>query len=242
MTEVCEAKVKFVHDCWSPYASELFPDVKVIVPRVLHVEHHNLSNAYYLKGNNKQELKNFIDACRKHSTVKSIEVEALNKNWAKMYLTSNYDRTSYKSIISTGCFRKSWYVSGGFEEGTIVADSLKSFRGLISEMKEVGEIKVISKKQHKIDTNIVEYSRQYDQTLIEFILALTSKQKKALKLAINGGHYGFPRKITLENLSDKMGIALSTYQQHLQTAEQKLVSTVIDILEDGELREIGINV
>lgn len=52
---------------------------------------------------------------------------------------------------------------------------------------------------------------------------LTEKQKKALVLAVEGGYYGYPRRIKLEQLAKGAKISLSTYQFHLAKAEAKLM-------------------
>jgi hypothetical protein len=52
---------------------------------------------------------------------------------------------------------------------------------------------------------------------------ITVKQRKALELAVHGGYYDYPRKITLEDLAKQMGVSYATYQAHLRKAEQKLL-------------------
>ena len=55
---------------------------------------------------------------------------------------------------------------------------------------------------------------------------LTKKQKKALELAISNGYYYYPKKIKLEKLAEIMGVSYSTFQQHLKTAEGKLLPVI----------------
>lgn len=52
---------------------------------------------------------------------------------------------------------------------------------------------------------------------------LTGQQKTALILAVENGYYGYPRKITLEQLAKQMKLSVSTFQFHLAKAEGKLV-------------------
>jgi len=52
---------------------------------------------------------------------------------------------------------------------------------------------------------------------------LTTKQQTALRLAKQNGYYDYPRKIKIENLAEKMGIAFSTFQEHLRKAESKIL-------------------
>lgn len=73
--------------------------------------------------------------------------------------------------------------------------------------------------------------RIYQTKVNEFLVMkehpqLTSKQKEALKLAIDNGYYEVPRKITLEELSKKMGTNYSNYQVHLRKAENAVLPII----------------
>lgn len=48
---------------------------------------------------------------------------------------------------------------------------------------------------------------------------LTHRQHECYALAIQHGYYNEPKAITIQALADILGIARSTYQEHLQTAE-----------------------
>ena len=52
---------------------------------------------------------------------------------------------------------------------------------------------------------------------------LTSKQKKAIELAIKENYYDYPRKVELRDLAKIMKISYSTFQAHLRKAEKKLI-------------------
>ena len=56
---------------------------------------------------------------------------------------------------------------------------------------------------------------------------LTALQKQAIELAIQHGYYKTPRKIDLRKLAKLMNISLSTYQQHLRAAEEKLIPNIL---------------
>ena len=48
---------------------------------------------------------------------------------------------------------------------------------------------------------------------------LSQRQHECYSLAIQHGYYNEPKSITIQALADILGIARSTYQEHLQTAE-----------------------
>lgn len=52
---------------------------------------------------------------------------------------------------------------------------------------------------------------------------LTDRQHTVLDLAHRSGYYEFPRSVSGEALAESIGIARSTFHQHLRVAEQKLV-------------------
>ena len=52
---------------------------------------------------------------------------------------------------------------------------------------------------------------------------LTPKQKKILGPSLKYGYYRFPKKISLNNLSKKIGVSPSTLCVHLQKIESKLI-------------------
>jgi len=56
---------------------------------------------------------------------------------------------------------------------------------------------------------------------------LTNLQKQAIELALEKGYYKTPRKIDLRKLAKLMNLSLSTYQQHLRTAEEKLIPNIL---------------
>ena len=56
---------------------------------------------------------------------------------------------------------------------------------------------------------------------------LTQLQKQAIELAIQQGYYRTPRKIDLRKLARIMNLSLSTYQQHLRAAEEKLIPNIL---------------
>ena len=57
--------------------------------------------------------------------------------------------------------------------------------------------------------------------------ALTSKQKRAVDLAIENGYYITPRKTNLRKLARIMGISLATFEQHIRAAENKLIPDIL---------------
>jgi hypothetical protein len=57
---------------------------------------------------------------------------------------------------------------------------------------------------------------------------LTEKQRQVLMAAYKLGYYDIPRKISSEELANKMGLVDSTVVEHLRKAEQRLIRQILD--------------
>jgi DNA-binding CsgD family transcriptional regulator len=60
------------------------------------------------------------------------------------------------------------------------------------------------------------------------VSSLTDKQREALILAFTLGYFDTPRKISSEQLAEKLGIVHSTLAVHLRRAERRLLSEILN--------------
>ncbi|HYS72975.1 MAG TPA: methylated-DNA--[protein]-cysteine S-methyltransferase, partial [Thermoplasmata archaeon] len=63
-----------------------------------------------------------------------------------------------------------------------------------------------------------------------FLPGMTEKQARALLAAANAGYYEFPRNATTEEVSTSLGVARSTFEQHLNRAEHYVVRAMLPIV------------
>ncbi len=101
----------------------------------------------------------------------------------------------------------------GYNHWTIGSWDKKELIDFIKVIEKGYDGELVSINQKKI-TNFSILSMQPE---------LTSKQKRAMELAIKENYYNYPRKIELRALAKKMKISYSTFQAHLRKAEQKLI-------------------
>jgi predicted DNA binding protein len=57
---------------------------------------------------------------------------------------------------------------------------------------------------------------------------LTVKQQNAIVLAFKLGYFDTPRKVSVEELAGKIGLASSTLAVHLRRAERRLLAEILD--------------
>ncbi len=84
--------------------------------------------------------------------------------------------------------------------------------------------------QESLDDVKVEKIQQSKLTDIYFIHLrpkLSSKQKRALELALELGYYKWPKRADFAKLSKAMGVSVQTFREHLKRAEQKVMPDLI---------------
>ena len=61
----------------------------------------------------------------------------------------------------------------------------------------------------------------------DLISNLTSKQKKILNFATKFGYYDYPRKITSEELAEKIGLNKDIILENLRKSEKRIITRVL---------------
>jgi len=64
-------------------------------------------------------------------------------------------------------------------------------------------------------------------TLNSLVGSLTDKQVDALVAAYNSGYYQTPRRVNVQTIADRVRVPRTTLQEHLNKAENKLISSII---------------
>jgi O-6-methylguanine DNA methyltransferase len=77
-----------------------------------------------------------------------------------------------------------------------------------------------------------------------FLPKLTEKQAHALLAAFQAGYYQFPRNVTTQDVSEALGIARSTFEQHLNRAEHHVIQAMLPLvrMRSGRPREEALEV
>jgi hypothetical protein len=64
-------------------------------------------------------------------------------------------------------------------------------------------------------------------TLNSLVGGLTDKQVDAIVAAYNNGYYQTPRRVNVQTIADRVRVPRTTLQEHLNKAENKLISSII---------------
>jgi predicted DNA binding protein len=116
-------------------------------------------------------------------------------------------------MISSPCYSKE-----GYEVYSTVAEKPGSIKKLLSELGQIGEVRIFSIKNGLCSgTKTDRYG-------------LTVKQKQAVAAAISMGYYSWPKKVNLEELAERLGVKRRTLQENLRKAEGKILPRLLDEL------------
>ena len=171
------------------------------------------SSMFYCSGE-ENNLKRFFVDLRKDKSLVSIE-----QRGAMFFMIEKAESRAVQFFHPKLIFVKPVLVDNeGFEHWEIASWEKEIVSKFINQVKNhIEEFKLI--RFTEVPINNVFFPKLMPE--------LTSKQKEAIELAIKEGYYATPRKTDLRKLAKIMKISLSTYEQHLRAAEQKLIPNLL---------------
>lgn len=209
------AKFKIKHDCILGNRCEKFKITLQSSNPSIYTEKGKVvsSSMHYMSGD-PENMKLFVEDLSKDKKVKSVE-----RKGDMFFLLERAEEKAAKFITPKLIFTKPVLQDiNGYETWEIASWERKEVETFIKKVEKSFEnYKLLKFIEIKIDN--VFFPRLMPN--------LTDKQKKAVELAIHNGYYLSPRLIDLRKLASMMGVSLSTFQQHLRTAEEKLIPNLL---------------
>ncbi len=98
-------------------------------------------------------------------------------------------------------------------------------RSLFREFGQRGPVELIRKRE--IALSVLPSSVWVNSLFGE----LTGKQVDALLKAHRYGYYASPRQVTTESIANALGVARSTYEEHLRKAENRIMGELMPYLQ-----------
>jgi predicted DNA binding protein len=116
---------------------------------------------------------------------------------------------------------------GGWEWYRVIAFSDRDLKALFRELDSTGEVEVVSKET--VDEGTVRDTLKI--TTSNLLGRLTGNQIKALVLALDGGYYAVPKRVTTEEIATRVGLPRTTFEEHLRKAESKVLQSVAPYMQ-----------
>ena len=231
MSDLIFFEVDINHPCWFVDTTEHNPDARLKELRVVKIKGDSITNLAELTSPNP---KKDIDFIRKHKLVKRVEVVMLNIDSAILRVTSSYKAMTYKILHESKVVELETPITeGGVDKEILMAKNYKDLDRLIKGWKEEGwDVRLRRKKYVKKEDlkalDSFKSSGFFDLNSAKELL--TKKQIEVFSKACDWGYYEIPKKITIEELSVKLGISPPTMAEHLRKAEAKLMPILLKVL------------
>lgn len=107
----------------------------------------------------------------------------------------------------------------GFEYWEMASWKKEILMKFISDLKKEKGIKTIIEKFQNIKLDTIYFPK--------IMPRLSDKQREAYQLAVENRYYAFPHKVDLKDLAKIMKVTVSTFQEHLRRAEEKIMPSYV---------------
>jgi predicted DNA binding protein len=209
------AKFIIKHDCILGNRCEKF---KIILqgsnPSVYREKGKIVSSSMHYMSGEPDKINEFVKDLEKDKKVIKVE-----RKGDMFFLLEKSEENAVRFFTPKILFTKPVLIDKqGFETWQIASHERKEIENFLGKVeKHFDNYKLLKLKETKIDN--VFFPRLMPN--------LTELQKRAIELAIQNGYYKTPREIDLRKLAKLMSLSLSTYQQHLRAAEEKLIPNIL---------------
>ncbi len=112
----------------------------------------------------------------------------------------------------------------GHEHFTVLAPSRERVRVMVERIEEIGEVEL--ERVADVPGNTLDVSIPMSSVTNR----MTQRQLEALVAAIHAGYYDVPRRVSAEALAKRMGLARSTFREHLRKGERAIMGTFARLL------------
>jgi hypothetical protein len=216
--------------CWSIETTKSHHDVYLVVAGAFKIGKEIRAN-FRLVAESYEALKSYIQDIKSFNRLAK-DVFVIGKNDLEAYIHGRFptESTFYENVFSLEFMPTNITIHKGNEYWTVLVyeDKLKETLKKLSQLKDVRfEVESISKLKSLEDETPADI-------IDEISLTLSAKQKRVLVEAYKSGYFEWPRRMNLNELAGRFGIAKSTCLHHIRTAEQKILKRFIEEIKERE--------
>ncbi len=207
-------KLKIKHDCTIGNRCERFKCISYSMPLGnWHDKNYEYTSERHTIEGNEKNVREFLKNLKKDERVINLEISKntvffIGKRKKEKIPTSHWNQKIF--------FIKPVFVDkDGYEYWKIASWKREVITEFIKNLEKEKELKLDILKIQKVKLEDIHFPR--------IMPKLSPKQKRAFELAVEYGYYKFPRKVGLEKLAKIMKVSVSTLQEHLRKAEEKII-------------------
>ncbi len=219
-----------VHDCCAVAVSDRMNDSKIKWLATIGRDRGYITNLFEIVSSKPKE---FIDHLKTHKTVGEIKVISSD---GKRAMITMQTRIAVSTAIHLQKSGTSWieptWTEGGVDHVTMFAPDFKSFKRFLESVEGEYDVKIKAKKYIDPSTRLSLDSFR-SAGFLQLKTAselLTDKQMEAFDTACRYGYYENPKKVTLDELAQKLGTSEAALSELLRKAEKKLLPILSEII------------
>jgi len=180
------------------------------------------------------DLEATCDIIRSHRDIDTVDIlERYERNdrsriSATLFVRGNLSQFSplqtlmYEGFLPIGPTK----LENGCECFDLLLEDRDELSDAIEILREFGEVHIerISQEfRREITPSAAEWQ--------ELLSSIPDRQRELLNLALEEGYFDIPRRVTLEELAEEMGITKTTASNHLRKAEREVMEFLIRYIE-----------
>ena len=163
-----------------------------------------------------ESLKQYVSAMKASPSVVEIEItyQSPTVYWTRVAIQPSTP-SIYEAVLESSCMtRLPVIIQRGVQEHTILAPSKGAFRNLLNSLKA------------RFSQVRLKHVRSFASGLPKH--NLTVKQMEATSMAFRSGYYDIPRKTTVTEMSERLGIRRVAMQERLRRAERTIMTDFVE--------------
>lgn len=207
------------HNCWGSYSTKDFPTLSMTELGAVRIVEKSkkgvlVNSAWRITSDTQKELDSYITYIKKLPSIKKLKIYSRGPLSLYAFIQFLSKTSSYDSVLKTNAVPVGPIVQEReLEIHTVLTEKPQQTTKLLNDLEALGEVKVF-----KIGS----------LTEDNLFSGLPQKQQEALIQAFLNNYYSWPRKITLEKLSQKIGLKRRTFQERLRLAESKVIPFALE--------------
>jgi len=225
---VLALEVDIHHDgCPTTETSERFPETRSEVLSASVEADLSTSVIVSVRGVGPQSSTGFLRFWRDHPRVRRFALISRRDRYA-MFRASVTPQKRWISQIVPDCgalYSLPVRAEHGLETWSILMPDSRQKTNMIGKLAKLGSVKV---------RNAREVDGRVSHSICPSPLAgLSPRRREILQLAFDSGYFEYPHKVGSRELASCLGIAQSTFLEHLRVSQHRLLRNVLSGAQDG---------
>jgi predicted DNA binding protein len=208
--------------CFASKSTEKFPGIRARILTSTVYNDRKASSVMYACSAEKEEIEEYLHYWRNKNPVVNLNVLCREESDVifNVSLFSPIGWVTKAVLDHGGIFPTPIPVIRGLEKWNVLLPNEGRKRSLFSELDALGVVKVDQVRQMHLNEMLST------ETVIH-PPGLSSRQNQVLRVAVESGYFESPRIVRSRDLAARIGIAQSTFLEHLRKAQLKLMRTAL---------------